>query len=983
VRGLLIKKKVFPGLASLLTVALLVGCGGMPQEDYDKAVADKEAAEAQVASLQSQLDTAKSDASKAKSDLAAAQSELAQVQSDLEAAQNEAASVKGAASPAQSQLSAARAEATKAKSDLAAAHAKVAELEAKVAELEAAAPGEGAAEEANMGNTVNLVSTGESRKLPERLLGLQAVPLYERLVDDPAKVLIAREMAPAYVRFPGGMVGNYYNWRTGQLEFDVQPNSSATYRFFASAADQIRLLHPEGVFIEPYQEFSKSIGAETVLLVNLETSSVADQMEWFEKMKGEGILPRYLELGNEFWLAMLGDPNVLSKWPDVQTTMRVMKEYRDALEPYFIDGTKVAVQLPATRFYAMNRDGKLVASTYFEPWDDYIQPESWFDAVTLHLYPEADSIVGAGEKAKLPSNMDKTFPAMMARCNQGVDETLSAVEKQLPGKEIWITEWSGYAWGGASSDQTPPVLGLHLHLTTRMLMTFLRHSSVTMTHYHMLNFSGGPMSLYRYDSGSGSYVPISSAVILKWFNQAANGGTTYERFRVEGARWITSTVTSEEGYYDIEAVQFQKGESTTTIIVHNASSEVKRLPVSRLVSGRLPTKIESAVVVPTYDYLSSAPPLLEIEPAEEIEIPAYSVTRMVWEQLEMGNDRFSGRPIKEITTLIDSRAKTLAWSPSLNKLTIEKYGSDNYVDIYVINPDGSGEQSLTSNKVGCPQKHNGNSAWHPSGQYIVFTAEKDDNPKSYWRQAVPGSGYNCDLWIMSADGQRFYQLTNYPLNTRAVIHPHFSHDGTRLFWAERLGSSVGTEWGQWALKIADFVIENGIPSIENVKIYQPGQHKYFYESHCFSPDDSKIIFTSNMDNQSDVGFDIYSMDLITGEVINLTNTPNDWDEHGQISPDGKKIVWISSTGLNVPPNTIKVKEFEKNLATEFWIMDANGSNKQRLTYFNTPGYAEYMNGNRTIASDITWSPDSKTIAVLVAYEDGPSLKSKILLIQLR
>lgn len=484
--------------------------------------------------------------------------------------------------------------------------------------------------EESMGKTINLVSTGESRKLPERLLGLQAIPLYEHLIDDPAKVAIAKEMTPAYVRFPGGMIGNYYNWRTGQLEFNVQPNSSAVYRFFARVADQIRLQYPQGVFIEPYQEFSKSIGAETVLLVNLETSSVADQVEWFKKMKEEGILPRYLELGNEFWLAMLGDPNVLKKWPDVQTTMRVMKEYRDALEPYFTEGTKVAVQLSAPRFYVANRDGKLIPNPGFKAWDDYIQSEPWFDAVTIHLYPEANSIVGRGERAKLPSNMDKVFPAMMARCDQGLDEAISEIEKQLPDKEIWITEWSGYAWGGALSDQTSSALGLHLHLTTRMLMTFLRHSSMTMTHFHMLNFSGGPMSLYRYDSQSGSYLPISSAVILKWFNQAANGGTTYERFKVEGAKWVTSTVTSEEGYYDIEAVQFQKGKNTA-LLIHNAGAENRILLLSNMMKGKLPAKVETMVIDPAGNYLQSAPAVQTVNGSKEMELPAYSLTRVVWE----------------------------------------------------------------------------------------------------------------------------------------------------------------------------------------------------------------------------------------------------------------------------------------------------------------------------------------------------------------
>jgi hypothetical protein len=125
-------------------------------------------------------------------------------------------------------------------------------------------------------------------------------------------------------------------------------------------------------------------------------------------------------------------------------------------------------------------------------------------------------------------------------------------------------------------------------------------------------------------------VPISSAIILKWFNQAANGGATYQRLKVDGARWVNSSVTAEEGYYDIEAVQFRK-ENTTTIIIHNTSSETKSVSLSGIVSGRLPTVIESALVDPTADY-SSTTPLVEALPvANQIEIPAYSVTRMVWE----------------------------------------------------------------------------------------------------------------------------------------------------------------------------------------------------------------------------------------------------------------------------------------------------------------------------------------------------------------
>jgi hypothetical protein len=49
-------------------------------------------------------------------------------------------------------------------------------------------------------------------------------------------------------------------------------------------------------------------------------------------------------------------------------------------------------------------------------------------------------------------------------------------------------------------------------------------------------------------------------------------------------------------------------------------------------------------------------------------------------------------------------------------------------------------------------------------------------------------------------------------------------------------------------------------------------------------------------------------------------------------------------------------------------MNSNGAGKQRLTYFNDTGYAESLSAKRAIVSDLTWSPDSKTIAILVGFQ---------------
>lgn len=125
----------------------------------------------------------------------------------------------------------------------------------------------------------------------------------------------------------------------------------------------------------------------------------------------------------------------------------------------------------------------------------------------------------------------------------------------------------------------------------------------------------------------------------------------------------------------------------------------------------------------------------------------------------------SVRTIKEDGGRVD-------WSRSGNNLiAFDKLGADGYFDVYVMKPDGSDENCLTDKPGLLPQKHNGQPAWHPSGEYIVFQAEKEFHyGSSNW--SVPGSGINCDLWVVTSDGNSFYQLTDLPLlPPRGVLHP--------------------------------------------------------------------------------------------------------------------------------------------------------------------------------------------------------------------
>ena len=315
--------------------------------------------------------------------------------------------------------------------------------------------------------------------------------------------------------------------------------------------------------------------------------------------------------------------------------------------------------------------------------------------------------------------------------------------------------------------------------------------------------------------------------------------------------------------------------------------------------------------------------------------------------------------VKSITTLKEKGGR-VDWSHTLNLVAFDKTGSDNYYDVYTMNPDGSGEQCLTCGKSAVPQHHNGNPTWHSTGQWIAFQSVNtnlisDAVKKLYSEDEIrahtnPGAGWLNNIWVMDKNRQHFYQMTDIGTDG-GVLHPHFSHDGKKMLWAERIGKD------DWVIHVADFTVQDSQPRLENITAYQPGQQHDFYETHGFSADGSKILFSGNLQKGQPMwGLDIYEMDLQTQKLTPLTNTTYAWDEHAHYSPDGSKILWMSSKDREV-----------NQLKTDFWIMDVDGSNKQQLTFFNTPGHSHYR-GESIVAADNSWSHDGKRIIAYIKTE---------------
>ena len=149
--------------------------------------------------------------------------------------------------------------------------------------------------------------------------------------------------------------------------------------------------------------------------------------------------------------------------------------------------------------------------------------------------------------------------------------------------------------------------------------------------------------------------------------------------------------------------------------------------------------------------------------------------------------------------------------------------------------------------------------------------------------------------------------------------------------------------GDWQLHIADFKIKNGVPVLSNITtLYQPLGARAFYESHGFTPDGTQVIFTASSETATPTSGNEYLMNQTTNKFVVLTNdngmpgmAPAAWNEHGQINPNGKSIVWASSRGMTT--------ETTLNL----WQMNIDGSNQHEIIDFHNPALPYYSDAAGT------------------------------------
>ena len=182
---------------------------------------------------------------------------------------------------------------------------------------------------------------------------------------------------------------------------------------------------------------------------------------------------------------------------------------------------------------------------------------------------------------------------------------------------------------------------------------------------------------------------------------------------------------------------------------------------------------------------------------------------------------------------------------------------------------------------------------------IAFISTRDGNP---------------EIYVMDADGNNQIRLTNHPEEDTA---PSWSPDGARIAFASNRNG------GNHQIYVMD---SNG----KNMRRLTDGVYDW---SPAWSPDGQTIAYDGLEDKREDRK--IY---VVTPDGMNLQRLGADipsFDIEATWSPDGQRIAFAS---------------WREDWTAEIYVMDADGTNQQRLT---RDGLDD---------RDPAWSPDGSKIA---------------------
>ena len=206
-------------------------------------------------------------------------------------------------------------------------------------------------------------------------------------------------------------------------------------------------------------------------------------------------------------------------------------------------------------------------------------------------------------------------------------------------------------------------------------------------------------------------------------------------------------------------------------------------------------------------------------------------------------------------------------------------------DLYTAGADGSSRRRLTSYGV-----YTAEATLSPDGRTLVFTSLKDGD---------------LEMYTMSVDGTNLRRLTTTPGYDGGAF---FSPDGRQIVY--RAWHPTGADLDAYRRLLSQGLVRPNRMELFVMNADGSNQRQITNLGGAnfapiFTPDGTRIIFSSNHKNPRGPGASNFDLFLVNsdGSGLEQVTTSSTFDGFPMFSPDGKKLIWASNRNAPQPNGT--------------------------------------------------------------------------------
>ncbi len=242
--------------------------------------------------------------------------------------------------------------------------------------------------------------------------------------DDPAFSRAITKLTPKMLRYPGGTLSQYFDWKTGLVITQNERNRKnlRDYREYT-------LENRPNMQVNSLQSLKSAVDRlhfTPIFCLNVISRSLENQLEMLQVARSLGLPIDYIELGNE----------VYESKGDFQRKYPTAKNYTDTMKTWV---TTLRKEFPNAKFGVIGVVDK--KDDRSRTWNDVMVAElaNTVDAITLHLY-QGTGVGNSYEIGEIPVALSNPFRKMISLTKR--------ISELPPNWNVWITEYNLFDLNG-------------------------------------------------------------------------------------------------------------------------------------------------------------------------------------------------------------------------------------------------------------------------------------------------------------------------------------------------------------------------------------------------------------------------------------------------------------------------------------------------------------------------------------------------------